>query len=544
VSRRRAWERNRGSLAAAIVFGVALTSIFHGLAGQDPLVHRPHRLFDLEQCHPIENALALGEPMIVDGVLGIPAQLVSGDPLVTFTWVLIVVTLLGALSLYLLIKEWTGLPAAGIVAGLLYGFHAAKIGDVVHFFVWDLSWAALGLLFARRLFERSRWRDALGLGACCAMQLMGSIYPVLAAGAIALPGLVWLSACHGFRTLRIGPVLLVGAVVSGTALLVYGPYLAMHAEGTLWERPMQVHLAWAWLRPGTRFSLGWVLPALALAGIALAGRRAMGRLHHARWAILAGGVLCMALATGGTEGDLLRSLLKGEPAPPRLPNLWEALVAIVPALQVVRFPAALFAGAHLALAILAGLGAAALLRLVPTGLAPWAAAGLIALAYVDTLRPAALGFEPRISYATVPLRPSDESLEFFHTLEGLGNTGPLFEVSSAGYMVGYKSRASHSLLLTAYHHRRTSSCLNSFLGEVQDELVALGKALPDRAAVSRLRELGFTTVILHHGRMLPGTLRKRRSFDVAARHRADLSLLHRSTAHSAYALNAEPALTP
>jgi hypothetical protein len=452
------------------------------------------------------------------------------------------VTLLGAVSLYLLVKEWTGLPAAGIVAGLLYGFHAAKIGDVVHFFAWDLAWAALGLLFVVRLFDpdrdHGRWRDGLGLGVSCAMQVMGSIYPALAAGVIALPVLVWLVACNGVRKLPIGPLLLASAIVSSTAVLVYSPYLAMNAAGSLAERPLQAHFPWAWLRSGERFYLGWMLPILALAGVVLAGRRTMGRLSHARWAILAGGVLCMALATGGTAGDALLAFAERQPAPPKLPNLWEPLAAIVPTLKVVRAPAALFAGAHLALAILAGLGAAAILRLVPARWAPWAAVGLVALAYVDTLAPETLGFEPHVSYEIVAMGPSDESLEFFQTLEEMGNEGPLFEISSAGYLAAEKTRASRSTLLTAYHHRRTSTCYNSFVGEVQEELAALREAAPAPEALQRLRELGFTTVILHHERSLR-RVRRHHVFDAAGQKGNGLRLLHRDKWRSAYALGLE-----
>ena len=54
----------------------------------------------------------------------------------------------------------------------------------------------------------------------------------------------------------------------------------------------------------------------------------------------------------------------GDPLPPAFPNLYDALAAIVPGLSQVRGPAALYSGVHMSLSILAGFGAAAILRVV------------------------------------------------------------------------------------------------------------------------------------------------------------------------------------
>jgi hypothetical protein len=70
------------------------------------LVTRPLDIFDSEQCFPTENSLALGEPVIAMGVLGIPVWLVSGDPVLIYNVVLLLMSMCAALAMYWLIVEW------------------------------------------------------------------------------------------------------------------------------------------------------------------------------------------------------------------------------------------------------------------------------------------------------------------------------------------------------------------------------------------------------------------------------------------------------
>jgi hypothetical protein len=557
---------------AGLVFAVALGAHFRGLWGHDPrevvlanapadprtqdgwarlaandlrftvaltarnartLATRPLRIFELEQCHPTRKALALGEPMIAAGLAGIPAYLASGDPLVTFTFVLLALTLLAAGAMYALLHAWTGVPAAGIVAGLLYAFHPIKTHDLVHFYAWDGAWTALALLFATRLFVAPRWRDALGLSAVCAAQMGGSIYPLLAAAVLALPFLAWLVIAHGPLPRRLAPWALVVGCVAVSAWALLGPYLALRTEGQLETRVFQAFFAWAWLAPGEQFFPGLALPVLAAVAI-LAPRRARapGRFGDPRWALLLGAVLCMLLATGGTAGDIWRAWSRGETPPPALPNLWAPLVAVVPGLDVIRAPAALFSGVHLALAALAGLGTAALARLVPRRHGPWLGAGLVLAAGVAVLR-APLGIAEGVQYEVVPLRPPSATLAFFERLAELGDRGPILEV---GYAEENVAAEAASLLLSAYHRRATSACFNSFRGAAHETLRSLRLAPPSDASVAQARALGFTTVLLHHPGRGEASAALRRAFDEYAATGAGLARVHGIGAMTAYAI--------
>jgi hypothetical protein len=141
------------------------------------------------------------------------------------------------------------------------------------------------------------------------------------------------------------------------------------------------------------------------------------------------------------------------------------------------------------------MGAAALLRLAP---ARWrgAAAGLVvAVAFLDGVRPTALGLEPGFRYELAQLRPDPQILELFASLAAQGDTGPLLELPVLPWHYQLNSSA---MLAAAYHHRETSACYNSFVPPPIQQLAAISLGLPDDEALRRVRELGFATLVLHH----------------------------------------------
>jgi len=449
----------------------------------ETLLSRPTQLYQSEQCHPAENMLALGEPMITLGLLGIPAWLATRDPVVTYNAVLVLVVLLSALAMYALVAEWTAVPAAGIPAGLLYAFHQIKISNVTHPYVDDTVWTLLALLFARRAFATGHWRDTVLAAICCALQIAGSFYPFVSAALLALPLLVWLFAHYGASKLRPGPSLAAMVIIGATAVLVFAPYLGSQGASSLEPRAIQSFEPWgAFLPGGSRFP-GWLSLGLVLVALASGRKRTLAGIGgDPRWALLVGAALAAIAATG-------------DASPWPVPDLWGWLAAAVPGLHSVRIPGAVASGVHLTLCILAGLGAAAVLRATPDKFRAYAAGALALLAFTTTLRPALLGLEPPVEYRALAARPSDEELDFFARLEASGSRGPLLEVP-----IGLENRLerTHQILLISYHRRRTSSCYNSYLPPEFDEVEALGQALPDAGPLDRLRELGFGTVVVHH----------------------------------------------
>jgi hypothetical protein len=506
------------------------------------LARHPSTLFQAEQCFPTPDSLAFGETGIALGILGLPFQLLGGDPLLTFNGVLLCIALLAAIAMFLLVRDWTGEPAAGIVAGLVFSFHALKLGDVVHVVIWDDAWTVLALYFSARLFRRRGWGDALGLAGAVGMQLAGSMYPLLAAGVLGLPFLAWLL----IRQLRPPdpqplPWLQLGFVACVCGLVawgVLGPYFEKAGSGDLGHNVFQAFRPLRYLLPGGTGFSGWIIWGLVVAAFACGRSRVLlPELGDPRWALLAGGLLVFgfSVVAGGAPGQEAVGLIPGQDPPGGIPNLYLLLAELVPGLSAGRGPGSMYSGVHLVTSLLAGLGAAGLLRSVPARVRPHAAALLILLAAIDTLRPPWLGLEPRIEYRIAELRPTRDEFELFAALARAGDSGPLLEVP---VNLGNMWKASRGLLLSAYHHRPTSYCYNSFFPEPSRLVESLAAGLPERLALVRLRELGFSTVVVHHAEgELAGDYHRRR-FEIYARGEgADLlEKLYENASATAYRL--------
>jgi len=455
----------------------------------------PPSLFDGEICHPTPQSIALGEPGLTLGLVGMPAWLATQDPIWTFNFVSVVIIALGALAMFALVRAWTGSVTAAVVAGLAYGFHPLKLSDPIHLYVPDTAWTVFALFFFVRWLERGRWRDVLGLAAATCLQIGGSLYPLIGAAALGLPVACWGALRIGIDRTRPAQWIALLTVVATCVALVFAPFLDKAATGDLATRPAQIYLTWAQLFGLGYDALGWGLLALAgLAFLPTLPTRTQTPTPNTKglpFALLVGLALCLALATGGNEIARLHAQALGAAPPPALPNLFRALAMVLPGLDVVRLPAAIGHGTYLALAILAGLGVAAVLARVPPRLRPIADVALVVLVFVYVLRPGLPGAAP---LATWSQRPAETELAFFDALEAAGNTGPVLALPNPQRP---HPRYGRSILLSAYHHRPTSGCYNSFLPAETLEAETVARALPEPDAIARAAEMGFTTLLLY-----------------------------------------------
>jgi hypothetical protein len=160
---------------------------------------------------------------------------------------------------------------------------------------------------------------------------------------------------------------------------------------------------------------------------------------------------------------------------------------------------------------------------------------LIAVAYVSALWPGVQGLRPPKAYHPVSVAPSAESVEFYETLARLGNSGPLLELPTGGkYLMKY---SSSQVLLSAYHHRRTSGCFAAFRPREVGVVRSLAAELPDREAMAALRAMGFTTLVVHSPDGSSGRGRLVSKLEAAAREpEPSLTLLHRTPGMTAFIL--------
>lgn len=496
------------------------------------LTTRPHRLFDAEHCAPAERSLTFGIPMITMGALAIPTWYATGNPILTYNLTIVVITLIAAFAMYGLVTRWTGRPAAGLVAGLLFAFHPIRLTDITHPSVWDASWTVLGLWFAERLFGGGRWRDAFGLAAAVALQMGASFYPLLAATFSLPPFAIWLAVRDRPPKVSLAQLAFVAGATLLAAACLLGPYLGVETEQGEMRRQI---FAFAPLRhylPGERLFPGFVLLALLVASLLSGRSRPELRIQgDPRGPLLAGAVLVALIAAGPSLGRLL-------PEPFHTLDLYGLFAAFLPGLDAVRGVMRLAQGAHLALALLAGLGAAALLQRMGR-FAALAGIGLVLLAGFDVLRAPALGFERPYRWDYEVIAPDPEAVEFFAELERRGNSGPILELP---LRLGHSRIpvSTRRILVNSYHGRRTSTCFGSYKPAGRDRLEDLAARLPEPDAIRALADLGFTTVILEpHYKQRSIKTRLWMRLERAARPGKGLERIHHTRERVAYALRPE-----
>jgi hypothetical protein len=501
------------------------------------LLRHPTRLFDTEHCYPEKRSLTFGIPMIAMGMEAIPASLVTRNPIAVYDATLALQSVVAALAMVLLMSRWTGRRAAGLVAGLLFAFHPIRLLNITYPTEWDLTWTVLALFFAERLFAGGRWRDALGLAAATSMQVATSFYPLLASALLMPPFAAWLLLRRGRPRLALPQLATAGLLVALAAALLLGPYLHARQSEGIHAREMFFYATWNYYAPSGSLFPGWLVLGLVGVGLGAPRRLALPRLiGDPRLPLLLGAGAVAFVAAGYDTSLRLRDL--GLDLPVFDP--YAALAAILPGLDAVRGVFRLSSAVHLVFCILAGAGSAALMQLAGRRAALVSAAA-VAAAFVACFGAPLLGASRGYRWSYEAVHPSAESIAFFERLASMRDTGPLLELPIEGVqnvpsIVGVKR-----ILLSGWHGRPTSACFGSFMPPARGALAALAAGLPGRESIRAMRELGFTTLVIHHPAGLAAARPLLRSFDAAANEPdPPLRLLDEIEEMSAYALVAEP----
>jgi hypothetical protein len=470
-------------------------------------------------CYPMPWAYTLGDHMFADGLLGVLPHALTGDPIVTFNSVFVLSLWIAACAMYALVYHWTENVPAAFVAGCFFAFHFLKVGDPVHPYVHANQWTVMALLFAHRLFVHGRWRDAAGLIAFVALQLLEGFYAVVS---LAIIGGVYgahLLVCYRRRLRVLAPKLLTCATtVLLVAVAIFVPYLHTRASwGVLGGKSTGLHAPHDFGPGGSAFP-GYVPVALAAVALLDRGRRrTRGAVDDPRLPLLVAGVLIawVSMAPFRVSGLTV-------PAPVNM------LQGVVPGLDAIRAAYNIGDGVLLIVAFLAGFGAALLLDACPRWPRIIAATALVAVTLVDTVAPQSLGVFPgHFPLGTWDVRVPADLLELTSRLPD----GAVLDVPYIPGKSGQPFRA-HYLLLSAYHPRPTAVCHDSFPNPLGGSIDTLVRRLPDVGAADALYALGFRSVVVHHEEK-PGALAPALE---TLEHLGRAREIGRAAEHTAYAL--------
>jgi Protein of unknown function (DUF3108) len=334
------------------------------------------RVFDANIFYPSIGTLAYSDHQLVQALAVWPLYVATGNLTLCYNAVFLVSLILSAWAMFGFIRSVTGSAVAAYCAGLIWGFCPFHFAHLIHIQLQSLYWMPLTFWFVHRLVAGRRVRDSVWLGVVFALQALSSVYY----GVIGAVGLIAAGAVVVTRTRGWSPRLLwrfalaavVVVVVAGPGLWPY--WRVQQREGfarTLYEAENHSATLASYLQaPPTNLvhgRTGWIhsiqeasglpknegpeqglFPGVFVLGLAVLG------LVRARKAGMS--LLATSMTAVGAAGFVLSFGPRG------LRILYAALYEWVFGFQAIRAPARFSALVFFALAVLAGIGLASLVR--------------------------------------------------------------------------------------------------------------------------------------------------------------------------------------
>jgi hypothetical protein len=197
------------------------------------LVRDPARLFQAPAFHPLPDALAFSENLLLPAVLAAPGLLVGG-PTLGYNLALLLSLLVSGLGVQLLVRRVSGDRLAAFAAGVFFAAGAHRWIRLAHLHAQVTLFLPFVLLALDRFAARRTLRRALLVGALLALQGLSSIYLGAVTASMIVAVLV-VGLAGGWRApdvLRLLGGLGLAALVVAPVLF---PYLRMREfQGTEW----------------------------------------------------------------------------------------------------------------------------------------------------------------------------------------------------------------------------------------------------------------------------------------------------------------------
>jgi hypothetical protein len=456
------------------------------------LVRRPTALFESNSFHPYPSSLAFADHLTPEALMVAPVYWATGNAVLAFNVGVLGALTLSALALCALVRTLTGRWDAAFLAGLAYGFNSFTLHELPRVHVLNVQWWPLLALFLVRFAREGRGRDAALAALLLALQCLSGTY-YLAYSALLLP--LWIAAAYagtGRLPARREAAVLAGALVVAAAVLLpfVWPYLrqfrAMGFEKELVDGAdllsyldPEADAVLPWPRLGVARELphfvGFAAAAAAIAGIVATARIAPGRRRAA--GLLAGTTAVVALLL--SLGPVVRvgGAVLG-------PGPYALLHSLVPPARGMASPERIGVLVTFGVAVLAGLGLAALLERLTRPLRLGATCALAIALPLEHWAPPGRG-------AAVPT--GSDLPAVYASLRGPAD--PLIELP----LYPDKARklwAAH-LYFSTLHWRPLPIGRTSFYPPAHDFLAWSLRGFPDDTSLALLDRLGIRTVVVH-----------------------------------------------
>jgi hypothetical protein len=462
------------------------------------LVSQPLDLFQANIFHPARDTLASSEHLLGLAPIAAPVFWLSGNAVLTYNVTIIVVVWACALCTFVLVRRWTHSNVAAFLAGATFGLGPQLVSSWVRLHSSAVCLFPVVLLLGTRAARDQRPRVLVLLALVTALQALAGVYVAfeLAVLIVAFLPAIWLEARrHGRSVLPPMAALAAG----GLALLpVTLPYLRVSAAGQLPSLGQAKELIAKaspppWLLRSLIVSHAtWPILGLAVLGLVWSRRVA--------WNLRLGMLLVGVVGTIFTAGMTL-PLVPGT----HLTSVYELAMHVVPGFAGMRAPSRFVVLPLLAIAVLAGIGAAQLIEVARTRSRRTAsAARVLVVAASAALIVARAPSEP------LPLAPA--ALSGFlgavdRWLRDSGEPGPVLELPAMSTVMNTRSMfATGRYMVGSTLH--WMPLVNGYSGHppASDRLLmTLAERLPDADALEALCALAAPHwLVVNFGQMPAG----------------------------------------
>ena len=474
--------------------------------------------------HPFGVDLRCHTHSAFNQILALPVNLAAGEA-AAYNFCVFFQLSLSAFAAWLLVRDLTGNAGAALLGGMIFAFFPHTMEQSLeHLNLVSTGFLPLVLFFLLRWRRSRRLGHALGFGACFGLNALCSWHLGILCSLVAVPAVVWFGR-EAWRT-NAGPAYLRGvAAAAAVAALLTLPFAPLDglvgANGCVkWATERGIDPAYLLTPPyanpvaGALVSERYAQRAYTVAGfvcylgfvpLGLAALAVAARVRLLRtWLVLFAGALVLAAGSPLIWDNVVREGVL-------LPF---AIVRKLPVLEHFRVANRFMVLVGLALAVLAGHGAACARAALRPGWRRWAAplAAILLLA--------------EYSWLPYPLRPLEHSPLLSELRERPGavlNVPFLQRPRSVRNQVAQTvhERPIAGGYLSIPHH----SLREFYLTE--PALAAFAKTPPAdaRVDVPRLRELGFATLVIHKQSQESAraeALQRTARTDILAFRRADL----------------------
>lgn len=455
--------------------------------------------------YPHRRTLAYSEHLLPQSLAGLPVQLLSGNPVLTYNVVFLLAIVTTGLGMYFLVRYLTESSAASVIAGIIFAFSPFMTAHYFQLQVLTAGGIPLAFLFLHRFFKSDRTSDLVLFSLFFLLQILANGYYALFLSFFAgLFILVKMVASKKYKKLRfwMRPALagILIAVLSGPFFYQYGKV----------KKEMGLHR-----EIGMYAGLKSFLSAPKI-------NRVYGRISEPFWKpegelfpgivpfLLAVTALVLGIKKSGRSGGNSPEELKPQPFSVRTGTIgiyslilvlaflftlgpngpYVLLHKYVPGFSGLRAVSRFQVFVMFALAVLAGFGVKSLLGRLKGGIRPLATVLIMLLILTE--------------YASFPIplegfpgREKDVP-EIYRLLPpAKDGDSALLELPIPAPGMGIARVECPRVFYTLYHHRPLVNGYSGFIPPLYRELERRWKHSSARENIRDLKELGVRLIILH-----------------------------------------------